>query len=157
VSELDEFFAVLAVVPDRDTAGFAVDADLRVELTTAAGRSTTALVTGHGQRLRVETRRPDQLITAVDRVEMGRAAELLAAAGITVDVCGPRGPVATLGAGTSNRVGRAITGSRHVAADLAGALRLAWATRPVRTTAIVLPAVAAVLAVMTRMRLTRAR
>jgi hypothetical protein len=151
VSELDEFFAVLAVVPDRDTAAFAVDADLRVELTTAAGTSTTARVTGHGQRLRVETGRPDLLINAVDRVEVGRAAELLAASGITVDVCGPRGRVATLGAGTSNRIGRAITGSRHVAPYLAGALRLAWATRLVRVTAVVLPAVAAVLAVM-RMR-----
>ena len=57
------------------------------------GRSTMARFTGHGQRLGVETRRPDLLITAVDRA------------------------VAALGAGTSNRVGRAITGSRRVAPD----------------------------------------
>jgi hypothetical protein len=154
VSELDEFFAALAVGPDHDAAGIAVDADLRVELTTAAGTSTTARVTGHGQRLRVETRRPDLLITSVDRVDVGRAAELLATAGITVDVRGPGGPVATLGAGTSNRVGRAITGSRRVSPSLGGALRLARATRLVRTTAVVLPVVAAVLAVV-RMRRNR--
>ena len=155
MSELDEFFAALADEPGRDTAGFAVDADLWLELTTAAGTSTTGRAIGHGQRLRVEVQRPDLLITAVDRVEVGRAAELLASTGITVEVCGPRGPVATLGAGTSNRVGRALTGSRHVAPHLGGALRLAWATRLVRTTAIALPAAATVLAVMTRMRRNR--
>lgn len=152
MSELDEFFAALADAPDRGTAGFAVDADLQVELTTAAGESTTARVTGDGQRLRIATPRPDLLITAVDPVEVGRAADLLAAAGITVDIRGRRGPVASLGAGTANRVGRAVTGSRHVAPNLRGALRLAWATRLVRITAVVLPGVAAVLIAVERMR-----
>ena len=55
------------------------------------------------------------LLAAVDRTHVGRVAELLTATGITVAVRGPRGPLVTMGAGTSNRLGRAVTGSDRVA------------------------------------------
>lgn len=144
MSDVDEILADLTDVPAA--AGLAVDADLRLELTTAAGDSTTARVTGHGQRVRVETERPDVLLAAVDRTDVGRIAELLAATGISVAVHGPHGPVATLGAGTSNRFGRAITGSSRVAPDLRGALRLVWTDRAVRTASFAVPAALAALA-----------
>jgi hypothetical protein len=125
-------------------AGLAMDADLRVQLTTATGTSTTAHVTGNGQRVRVETARPEVLLAAVTRADVGRAADLLADAGITVAVHGPRGPVASLGAGTSDRFGRLTTGSSRVALAPSGAARLVWASRPARAAVLALLGVLAV-------------
>jgi hypothetical protein len=147
VSELDEFMAGLAVMAERGEAGLAVEADLYLELTTAAGASTTARVTGDGQRVKVEAQRPEVLLAAVDRADVGRVAELLTATGITVAVHGPHGPVATLGAGTSNRLGRAVTGSVRVAPAPRGAVRLVWANRQVRVTVVALSAAVVVAAV----------
>ena len=130
MSEFDEFIAGIT----RSGAGLAVDADLRLVVTTATGDSTIARVTGSGQQVSVEAQRPDVLLAAVDRADVGRVADLLTAAGITVEVHGPRGPVVTLGAGTSNRVGRALTGSGGVAPTSQGAVRLVWASRRVRVT-----------------------
>jgi hypothetical protein len=128
---------------DGLSAALAVDADLRLQVTTAAG-TTTAHVTGYGQQVRVEAERPEVLLAAVDRADVGRAADLLAGAGISVVVRGPRGPVAALGAGTSDRFGRALTGSRRVAVDRRGAVGLVWSRRPVRTGVVaVLAALAA--------------
>lgn len=130
VSDLDGFSAGTAVVAES-AATLAVDADLRLELTTAAGASSVVRVTGHGRRVRVDAERPEVFLTELDRADVGRLADLLAAAGISVGVHGPRGPVATLGAGTSNRLGRFVTGSARVAPARGGALVL-WANRPVR-------------------------
>lgn len=147
MSDLDAFLA--GPRPAWGAAGLAVDADLRLELTVAAGVSTTARITGHGRQVRVQADRPDVLLAAVDRTDVGRAAELLAATGITVDVHGPHGPVATLGAGTANRFGRVLTGSRRVAIAPRGAARLVGASRSVRTVAaVVVSAVLVVLAVV---------
>lgn len=154
-SELETVFAALAAMPGRDTAGLAVDADLQLELTTAAGASSTARVSGHGQQVRVQVERPGVLLAVLDRAEVGRAADLLAATGITLDVHGPHGRVATLGAGTSNRVGRVVTGSSRVAPVLGGAARLVWAGRPVRMSVVALSAVLVVLAAIGRLRRTR--
>jgi hypothetical protein len=147
VSELDEFFAGL-----DGGAALAVDADLRVELTTASGTAGTALITGHGPRLRVQADRPEALLAAVDRAGAGRVAELLAATGITVTVDGPDGPLAVLGAGTSSRFGRLVTGSSRVAPVPRGALRLARSSRPVRLASLAVPAVLAVLAAVRWLR-----
>jgi hypothetical protein len=135
VSGIGELAAALAAGSAR--AGLAVDADLRLELTSTAG-TTTARVTGNGHRVRVEAERPEVLLAAVSRADVGRAADLLAGAGITVDVRGPHGPVASLGAGTSDRLGRAVTGSRRVAIAPRGAVPLVWAGRRARTSAVVL-------------------
>lgn len=144
MSDVDGFLAGLT--PGRGADVLAVEVDLRWELTLATGGSTTARLTGHGQRMRVDAQRPEVLVAAVDRADVGRAAELLAATGIRVDVHGPHGPVATLGAGTTNRVGRALTGSPRVSVAPRAAARLAWADRSVRTAAAVVSAVLVVLA-----------
>jgi hypothetical protein len=48
VSDLDDYFADLG-----STTRLAVDADLRLERTTAAGETSTARITGHGQQVRI--------------------------------------------------------------------------------------------------------
>lgn len=151
MAELDEFLAGLG----RRAAGLAVETDLRLELTTAAGASTTARVTGNGQQVTVDAQRPEVFLAAVDRADVGRAAELLTATGITVAVHGPRGPVVTLGAGTSNRLGRVVTGSGRVAPTPLGALRVAWASRQVRAAVVALPAAVVVVAAIGRLRRAR--
>lgn len=123
-------------------AGLAVDADLQLQVSTATG-TTTARVTGSGQRLRVESERPELLLAAVDRADVGRVADLLADAGITVDVRGPRGSLASIGAGASDRFGQVVTGSRRVALAPRGAVHLARTSRPARTVALALLAVLA--------------
>ena len=143
MSEFEELVAGLT----RAGAGLAVDTDLRLELTTPAGDSTTARVTGTGQQVSVEADRPEVLLAAMDRADVGRVAELLTAAGITVAVRGPDGPVVTLGAGASNRLGKAFTGSGRVAPTVRGAARLVWASRQIRVTVVALSAVAVVVAV----------
>ena len=152
MSEVDGFLAGLIAASERDAAGLAVDADLRVELTTAAGESTTARVTGNGRQVRVEAQRPEVLLAAVDRKDVGRVADLLTATGITVAVNGPHGPVVTLGAGTSDRLGRMVTGSGRVAPAPRAAMRLAWASRPVRATVVALSAAIVVAAIGRRRR-----
>lgn len=152
MAELDDFFADLDTALARDTAVMTVDADLRLEVVNAAGVSSTARVTGHGQEIRVVAQRPDLLLSVVARDDVGRMAELLAAAGVTVTVDGPRGLVATLGAEASSWIGRAVTGSSRVAPDPLGALRLAMASGPARLAAFALPAVLAALGVARLLR-----
>jgi len=65
--------------------------------------------------------------------------ELLAATGITVTVHGPSGQLATLGAGASNRFGRAVTGSSRAAPVRRAALRQVWASTPLRMAAFAVP------------------
>jgi len=91
------------------------------------------------------------LLAAVDRTHVGRVAELLTATGITVAVRGPRGPLVTLGAGTSNRLGRAVTGSDRVAPTPLGAVRLIGTGRRVRVALVALSA-ALVLVAAARLR-----
>jgi hypothetical protein len=90
-----------------------IEADLRVEVTTPDGRSTTARAVGEGSTLRVETPRPDVLLAAVDRADVGPLADALDAAGISVLVSGPNGRVATIGSAASSRVGKLLTGSAN--------------------------------------------
>jgi hypothetical protein len=135
-------------------SGLAVEADLRLEVTSTSG-TTTARVTGHGQQVRVEAERPEVLLAAVSPADVGRVADLLAGAGITVAVRGPRGPVASLGAGTSDRFGRAVTGSRRVALARRGAVRLVWSSLPARRIVLAALVVLAAGTVIGRLRPTR--
>jgi hypothetical protein len=90
-----------------------IEADLRLAVTTPDGRSTTAHAVGDGSTLRVETPRPDVLLAALDRADVGPLADALDAAGISVSVSGPNGRVATIGSAASSRVGKLLTGSAN--------------------------------------------
>ena len=134
----------------RLLSGLDVAADLRMEVTTAAGASTTAHVTGDGTQIRVDVARPEVLLGAVDRADVGRIADLLHAGGITAVVHGPAGPVASLGAGSASRLGRTLTGSAAVAPHLLGAARLVRDSGAGRVVVIALAVGLAVLAASRR-------
>jgi hypothetical protein len=136
-----------------DLAGLAaggrleVEADLRLRVTTERGDSTSAHVTGHGRELRVDVERPEVLLAAVDPRDVGQVADLLAASGVTVQVVGPDGPAATVGAGASSRLGKAVTGSANVAPVPRAAASLALSVPAVRRVlAVLVPAALAALA-----------
>ena len=129
-----------------------VTADLRLEITSPAGESTTARVTGRGRQVQVETERPDVVLAAVDRKDAGRVADLLAASGVTVSVVGPRGAIATLGAHTSSRVGQFLTGSTRVSATPLGVIRLGLGLRAVRVVAVAVPVAVVLTAVLRQAR-----
>lgn len=150
MSDLDAFLADLDA--EARLTSLTVDADLQLDLTTAAGPSSTARVTGHGQQIRVQVERPDVFLAAVERADIGRAADLLAATGITVTVHGPDGPVATLGAGTSSRFGRVVTGSNRVAVVPRAAVRI---VRPGGAVPMIAFAVSLALAVVAVIRTLR--
>lgn len=141
-----------------DLAGLAdgsqleVEADLRLRVTTERGESTAAHVTGRGSELRVDVERPEVLLAAVDPRDVGQVADLLAASGVTVRVTGPDGPAATVGAGASSRLGRAVTGSRNVAPVPRAAASLVLGNPTVRRTSVVVLAglAAALVAVLRR-------
>lgn len=127
-----------------DGTPLAVEADLRLEVTTPEGESTSAHVTGHGGDLRVEVDRPGVFLSVLDPRDVGQAADLLAASGITARVIGPDGPVATIGAAASSRLGRAATGSANVAPVPRAAAQLVVGSRPVRVGAALTVAAALV-------------
>lgn len=79
---------------------------------------------------------PSSVSDLDEHVDVGRVADLLGAAGVTVDVDGPHGPVAVVGAGAAGRLGRALTGSRRVTVVPRGAVRLAWSSAPIRARAV---------------------
>ena len=90
---------------------------------------------------------------------LGILADQLAAEGLSVQVTGPRGRLATVGAGADSALGRAVTGSRHVQPGSPGALRplvLSQVRRGVRRRRSLLLAIAAV-AVLVARRRTRGR
>lgn len=129
-----------------------VDADLRLQVTSPAGESTTAVVTASGREVRVDVERPEVLLATVDRTDVGRVADLLAASGVTVRVMGPDGPAATIGAGTSSRFGKFITGSSAVAPAPRAAAGLALSNPALQVVAIAVPVLLAVLAAFRRRR-----
>jgi hypothetical protein len=130
-----------------------VEADLRLRVTDERGESTSAHLTGRGRELRVDVERPEVLLAAVDPRDVGQVADLLAASGVTVRVVGPDGPAATVGAGASSRLGRAVTGSANVAPVPRAAASLALSTPAARRVlAVLVPAALAVLAAVLRRR-----
>ena len=100
-------------------------ADLQLDLDGAS-----ATLTGDGDRLVLATGQPGSLLdslagasfpvgagradgqSANGRTAVGRVAEALRDAGITLDVRGPRGTVASLGSGVDSAWGRVLAGSR---------------------------------------------
>lgn len=128
-------------VPPLGVAPLDVTADLTLHVTAPTGETTGVHVTGAGREVHVEAERPAVLFSAVAPDDVGRAAELLAAAGLVVRVTGPDGAVATVGAGVDNRLGRAVTGSSHVAPAPRAAARIAVGTREFRSAAAGLVAV----------------
>lgn len=104
-------------------------ADVRPEgLAPLAVSGSLAFTLDTGSAGRVEGRGSRILVTADDPVAAFRAAaapgngrpalgglgDVLAEAGLVVEVTGPRGSVATLGDGVDSGLGRLLAGSRHV-------------------------------------------
>ncbi|MDT7581214.1 MAG: hypothetical protein QOK35_2478 [Pseudonocardiales bacterium] len=123
-------------------AGLEIEADLALVVTTPDGRSTTAHVVGEGSSLRITAARPDVLLGAVDRADVGPLADALDAVGISVHLDGPGGRVATIGSAASSRFGRLLTGSANTDVARGVVLRRAWA--PAAAVASVAAAVALV-------------
>lgn len=105
-----------------------IEADLELAVTAPDGRSTTAHVSGEGSNLRVTARRPDVLLSAVDRSTIGPLADTLDRLGVSVYVDGPGGRVAVLGSAASSRIGRLLTGSSNAAVHPSGAIPSAAAS-----------------------------
>ena len=91
--------------------------------------STTGRARGDGAVLRVSTEDPVVAWDAVAEAArggasaLGRLADALHEQGLAVEVSGPQGVLATVGAGAESVVGRAVTGSRHVRPGRPAALR----------------------------------
>jgi hypothetical protein len=91
--------------------------------------STGGSVRGDGPVLRVTTEDPAVAWDAVAQAAPGGAPALAALAdalhgqGLAVEVSGPQGVLATVGAGADSALGRALTGSRHVRPGRPAALR----------------------------------
>ncbi|CAA9352388.1 MAG: hypothetical protein AVDCRST_MAG07-3123 [uncultured Frankineae bacterium] len=81
--------------------------------------STAGSARGDGPVLRVTTDDPAVAWDAVAQAApgasaLGALADALHDQGLAVEVSGPRGVLATVGAGADSALGRAVTGSRHV-------------------------------------------
>ncbi len=93
------------------------------------GGSTSGTVTGDGAVLRVLAQDPvaawDGLLGSVSTgpAALRTVADLLAGEGLSVEVSGPDGRLALVGAGADSAVGRAVLGSRRVQLGRASALR----------------------------------
>ena len=96
-----------------------VQADLTIDLD-----GTAATLTGDGDRFVLATEKPGALVNSLTGVTLpagvgsvpgpvgvGRIAEALREAGVNLVVRGPRGTVASLGAGVDSALGRALVGS----------------------------------------------
>jgi hypothetical protein len=89
--------------------------------------STGGTISGHGNQVRVHADDPSALLTAALHGHANRAlpalAEQLREHDLQVLVTGPRGAVATVGAGVDNNLaGRFLLGTRHVRPGNARAL-----------------------------------
>ena len=86
---------------------------------------------------------------------LGVLADQLAAEGLSVEVTGPAGRLATVGAGADSALGRVVTGSRHVQPGASSALRplvLSQVRQGARRRRSLLLALAAVAVLATRRR-----
>jgi len=129
-----------------------IEADLRLNVTASTGESTSGRISGAGNAIRVDVDRPDILFGAVNYADVGRVADLLTDAGISVRVMGPDGPAAVIGAGTSSRIGKAVTGSSAVSPAPRAAFRLVVTQPGIRIAALAVPVVAAALIALRRGR-----
>lgn len=104
-----------------------VMADLRFSVTAPNGRQAAGSVTADGGTVHLRTDQPGILIRAVgsgDRARTATVGQLLSDGGLTVQVSGPRGPVARFGAGVDSRLGGLLAGSRVV--DVRGIVVTTW-------------------------------
>lgn len=102
------------------TAALHVDGTVDLEVDGAA-----ATLTGHGPVLVLRLDQPGGLIDGLGPATGGLDAvgSVLADAGLRVVVTGPRGDVATLGAGVHSVLGRLLAGSARVRLDRPAAIR----------------------------------
>jgi hypothetical protein len=102
--------------------------DGQVSFCVNQGRTSTAgTISGHGNQVRVHADDPSALLTAALHGRANRAlpalAQQLREHDLQVLVLGPRGAVATVGAGVDNNLaGRFLLGTRHVRPGSARAL-----------------------------------
>ena len=146
----------------RGDVTVSVRADLRMDLD---GASVT--LTGDGDRLVLATNRPGALWDALASAPVpirvgsasgptgvGRVAEALREAGLNLDVRGPRGTVASLGAGVDSALGRVLAGSSALRPGAPAAVApLLWhavSQRPAARTAAIALAIAAGLVAVRR-------
>lgn len=94
-------------------AGVEVEADLAISVDAGGRGQATAQITGSGQELQVHTDRPEILAAATGRRAGSSVAAALAAAGVRVELHGPRGRLAVLDPDRVTRAG-ALLGSRHL-------------------------------------------
>jgi hypothetical protein len=123
--------------------------------------ATTGTAHADGTVLHVRTEDPlaawDAVAGAVPSAAVGlrTLADRLAADGLSVELTGPAGVLATIGSGADSALGRAVTGSRHVQPGRTGALRplvLSWVGRAAGRRGPLLLAVAAVAVLAVRGR-----
>ena len=118
---------VLPPDPARDrssdwTRYLALDADLAIEVDTAAGEHTTGRLTGHRHRLRLEFDRPEILVGTAGRSTVSAVVAQLVSAHLRTELHGPRGRIAVVDPAHTSRVAALLTGSPHITVD-----RLGWA------------------------------
>ena len=106
----------------------ALQGDLRFTVD-GPGGSSSGTVEGDGAVLRVRAQDPvaawDGLLGSVSTgpSALRAVADALAQEGLSVEVSGPRGLLALVGAEADSAVGRTVTGSRHVQLGRPAALR----------------------------------
>lgn len=100
--------------PGTTSGPVEIDAALALTVTTPGGDIAVLSVDGGGREFLVQVDRPEVVGADVGRRDLGRMAELLAAAGLTARVRTSRRPLAVLGAGASSRAGTMLTGSARV-------------------------------------------
>ena len=108
---------LLDLVQDQSpewTRYLAVDADLDIEVDTAAGEHATGRLTGHGHRLRLEFDRPELLAETTDRSTLTAVAAQLVRAQLRAELHGPRGRIAVVDPAPTSRVAALLTGSPHI-------------------------------------------
>ena len=136
-----------------------VEADLQMDVD-----GTRAYLHGRGSQLTLSSSHPERvwaaavasvlpagLVVAGGPRAVGRIADQLSAHGVRLDVTGPQGVLASLGAGVSSPLGLVATGSRAVRPGRPVALTsLAWRARPRELAALGAAVVAAALVRRTR-------
>ena len=129
-----------------------VNADLTIDID-----GTPARLASDGDRLVLFSAHPERVWAAAVSAALpagigtlsgpraiGRLAVELAAAGLRLEVTGPRGTVANLGEGVRSRLGRVVTGSEAVAPGKPSAVAvLLWSRFPRRRAVIAVVAVSA--------------
>ena len=109
------------------------------------GGSTSGTVTGDGAVLRVRTEDPVAALGGVlgpvptGTAVLGAVADVLAEQGLAVELTGPDGLLALVGAGADSGVGRVLTGSRRVQLGRTAALRPIAVAQVRRTLAALTP------------------